>query len=91
MRAFDGALLRRKREALGLSRNALGAKIGRSGQSVQDWEGGLSLPQADVLPWLVDALGCGSIDDLFTTSAIPRTGPRRPGAIRRPSRDWRQA
>ncbi|MCW5867456.1 MAG: helix-turn-helix transcriptional regulator [Candidatus Eremiobacteraeota bacterium] len=50
--------------ALGLSQSALAKKTGQKRQYIWGWENGKSLPTADKLPGLADALGI-SIDDLL--------------------------
>ena len=56
--------IKERREALGLTRTQLGDRLGVSKVAVRKWELGLTMPNADKLPALADALYC-SIDELY--------------------------
>ena len=54
--------LRKKTE---MTQNALAKKIGVNQSSVAQWETGLTVPRASILPRIADALGV-NIQDLYT-------------------------
>lgn len=53
-----GARLRARRQALGLSRDALASALGVSARVVQEWEGGRIDPPATRVVQVARALGC---------------------------------
>lgn len=67
-RVNDGEMLmmnmKRRRQAAGMSQEALAARIGVSQSSLQQWEQGRYWPSAFWLPKLAAALRC-SIEELF--------------------------
>ena len=65
MRSFNGSILQDARLDLGLTQEALGAKIGVGKSSICEWEAGKRLPPTKFLPLLADALRI-TIDQLFT-------------------------
>lgn len=58
--------IRARRKARKMTLDELGAILGCSGVAVGMWERGETLPAADRLPEIAEALGC-SIDDLYST------------------------
>lgn len=68
VRVNDGEMLmknmKRRRQAAGMSQEALAARIGVSQSSLQQWEQGRYWPSAFWLPKLAAALMC-SIEELF--------------------------
>lgn len=54
---MDGRMIAEKRKELGLTQEALGARLGISGKAVSKWERGLSQPCEEHLMQLVDLLG----------------------------------
>ena len=62
--SFSPDALRRRREAAGLTQNALAAKIGTNQATVAYWERGTSNPQLGLFFGLVRALDC-KITDLL--------------------------
>lgn len=56
--------VRERRAALGMTQEALAARLGVDRAAVALWEGGHRTPTTDKLPALAEALGCG-IDELF--------------------------
>ena len=48
-----------------MTQNALAKKIGVNQSAVAQWENGLTVPRASILPRIADALGV-SIQDLYT-------------------------
>ena len=59
--------IRELRKSKNLSQEALGAKLGISGQAVAKWEKGESMPDIMLLPDLCKILGI-SADDLLEVS-----------------------
>lgn len=56
--------IRERRAALGVTQEALAARVGVERPAIALWETGARTPTTDKLPALASALGCG-IDDLF--------------------------
>lgn len=56
--------IRARRQAAGLTLEELAAAVGCTLQAVSCWERGATLPTADRLPAIAEALGC-SIDELY--------------------------
>ena len=88
LRAYhlDPDRIRQAREAVGMSREALGVAVGRSASSIALYECGRGSPTVAVLEALVDALGV-SPGDLFTEAntdavAVGETGPAGDAAFR---------
>ena len=54
---MDGRMIAEKRKEMGLTQEALGARLGISGKAVSKWERGLSQPCEEHLTQLVDLLG----------------------------------
>ena len=59
--------IRTRREAAGLTQQALGIAMGVDQSAVTKWETEVALPKARDLPLLARVLGC-SIDDLYADS-----------------------
>ena len=53
-----GSRIAQKRKALGLTQEALAAKLGISSQAVSKWENDLSYPDISLLPQLAKLLNC---------------------------------
>ena len=64
---FDGAEMRRRRQARGLTRTQLGARIDRCAETVGFYELGLRTPQLRALCAICDELGCRP-NDLLVSS-----------------------
>ena len=62
--SFNGAKLRKLREAAGLSRRALGDRVSKSQLTIGQYERGRTVPSAAALAGLAAALG-STIDSLF--------------------------
>jgi len=62
-------MIRKKREAKGLTQDQLADALGVDQTAVSQWERGVTLPRADKLPELAKLLGC-TIDELFGRSAV---------------------
>ena len=60
--------IRTRREAAGMTQQALGMSMGVSQANVAMWEAEVALPKARDLPLLARVLGC-SIDDLYDKGA----------------------
>lgn len=65
-------ILKYRRE-MGLSQEALAAKIGVTFQAVSKWETAKSAPDIGFLPQLADVFQC-NVDDLFSRKSVPYTG-----------------
>lgn len=61
--------IRRRREELGISRNALSKKVGVSATAIYKWENKQALPRGRRLQQLSSILNC-SIDELFDDGEI---------------------
>ena len=59
---LEGLAPRRKR--VGMSQEALAARVGVTRANVANWETGVAWPKARLLPEIADALAC-SVDDLY--------------------------
>ena len=53
-----GSRIAQKRKALGLTQEALAAKLGISSQAISKWENDLSYPDISLLPQLAKLLNC---------------------------------
>ena len=62
MRLSDN--IRRLRREMALSQDALGDRLGVSGQAVSKWETGVTAPDISLLPALAECFGV-TIDALF--------------------------
>ena len=56
--------IKRHREAAGMTQSDLAERIHVGRTVIANWETGVSLPRADILPSLAATLGC-TIDDLY--------------------------
>lgn len=63
-RQFSAELLAKWRDLRGLSLTAIGKSVGRTRQTVRNWEDGLSQPRANEVAALATALRC-EIDELY--------------------------
>lgn len=70
MKTITLAGLRPRREALGLTQQAVADRAGVDRSNIANWETGRSLPMAALLPALAMALEC-SIDELYQ---VPESG-----------------
>jgi transcriptional regulator with XRE-family HTH domain len=70
MPAFNGALLRARRESLGRSREAVAVQVGRSVSALTKYESGAVTPSSRTLGALAGALGC-SVADFYDDSDRP--------------------
>jgi transcriptional regulator with XRE-family HTH domain len=68
-RSFSGSRLRDLRRDAHTSRTVLAFAVGRTVDSISNYERGLTTPSADVLARLADFLGC-SPDEFFELEAI---------------------
>lgn len=75
-----GEILRREREASGLSRRQLARMAGYHESVVRGWERGTRIP-ADAMPFLAKALGV-TLDRLFGVAPPLQTVPPRKNAKR---------
>lgn len=75
--AAIGARLRQAREALGLSRHALGKAAGTTGTTVQTIEDGLSMPGLDIVEQLAKALRVTPCWLAYGAEAVARPGAPR--------------
>ena len=66
-RSFSGQRLRELRKAARLSRTVLAFGVGRTVDSIANYERGLTTPSADVLARLAEHLDC-SPEDFFDDS-----------------------
>lgn len=82
---FSPSKLTELREGAGLSRPALAAEMGRSENSIWNWENGTTGPRLDQLGHLAEVLGC-SISDLFSPANADdppdKGGPSKNGSGR---------
>ena len=75
--AIDPARLKRRRTSVRLTRKALGARVGVSAKSVQQYEDGLRNPAPGVVFNIAQALGvseewlCGQVDILGPPAQTP--------------------
>ena len=67
---FDGAEMRRRRQATGLTRTQLGARINRCAETIGFYELGLRTPQLGALCDICDVLGCRP-NDLLVSAKKP--------------------
>jgi transcriptional regulator with XRE-family HTH domain len=63
-RAFSGERLRDRRRQARLSRTVLAFAVGRTAESIGNYERGSTVPRADVLAKLTQVLEC-DLDDLY--------------------------
>ncbi len=63
-RIFSGERLRERRKQLKLSRDVLAFAVGRTVDSIGNYERGFTTPSAEVLVRLAEHLEC-DLDDLF--------------------------
>jgi transcriptional regulator with XRE-family HTH domain len=59
---LDGAEMRRRRKAKGLSSTQLAANVGRAEQTLSGYERNTSVPSVGVLGRICDVLGCKPSD-----------------------------
>ncbi|GHV33520.1 hypothetical protein FACS18949_07690 [Clostridia bacterium] len=68
-RAVVAALLKRYREAAGLTIREVGERIGKSNQTVSAWEQGRGQPDAEMFLRLCDVYNVENVSDFFGQSA----------------------
>ncbi len=61
---FSAERLAKWRDLRGLSLTAIGKRVGRTRQTVRNWEDGCSTPRANEMAALAEILDCG-IDELY--------------------------
>lgn len=66
-----GQSIRRHRIAVGMSQSALGAKIGRSRNTIANWERGVGQPTTAKLLAIANAVGC-TLTDIMENREPPK-------------------
>ena len=67
---FRGATLKSLRKGRRLTLRSLAQKLGVTYQAVHNWEKGMNVPSADLLPVIAQELGC-EVGDLYLKIAAP--------------------
>ena len=62
------------RQKKGMTQAELARKMGKSTNTINQWESGVRQPKADLLPQLADNLGC-TVDELLRPQAEEKQTP----------------